>query len=73
MKEQRRAVISAAIVLIVNIAAIGGVDLDGDALTNGVLAIAALVADLYAIWKNHNFTSEAVQAQKYLDGLKAKR
>ena len=70
-KERIKAIISAAIIIAVNVAAIVGVDVgDGDAITNALLMAFDLVAMAWAIWKNHNFTDEAAQAQKYLDQLK---
>ena len=69
--ERIKAIISAAIIIAVNVAAIVGVDVgDGDAITNALLMAFDLVAMAWAIWKNHNFTDEAAQAQKYLDQLK---
>lgn len=71
-KERIKAIISAAVVIVINVAAILGVDLgDGSDLTNASLIILDFVAMAWAIWKNHNFTDEAAQAQKYLDELKA--
>ena len=74
-KEERvKAIISAAVVIIVNVAALMGIDLgDGDAITNAVLMIASLAATCWAIWKNHNFTDEAAMAQRYLEALKTER
>lgn len=74
LDERIKAIISAAVVIIVNVAALCGVNLgDGDAITNAALMIASLAATCWAIWKNHNFTDEAAMAQKYLDSLKAER
>jgi selenophosphate synthetase-related protein len=71
MSERTKAIISASVILLVNIAAIFGVSLDYDVWFSGLCAIVMLAADIYAIWKNHNFTSEAAEAQAYLDKLKA--
>ena len=73
-KERIKAIISALVIVAVNVAAIVGVDIgEGDAITNALLVIVDMLAVLYGIWKNHNFTPEAAQAQEYLDGLKASR
>ena len=72
MDERTKAILSAAIVLIVNVVAMFNIHLDQGVLTDAVFGVAALIADIYAIWKNHNFTPEAAQAQAFLDGLKGK-
>ena len=71
MSEKVKAVVSALVVLIVNAAALFGMSIDSDTLTQIVSGIAMLIATLWAIWKNHNFTDEAVQAQAVLDELKS--
>ena len=73
--ERIKAIISAVIVIAVNVAAIVGVDVgDGDAITNALLMAFDFAAMAWAIWKNHNFTDEAAEAQELLDALKkAKR
>ena len=73
MDEQTKATVSAAIVLAVNLAALFGVSLDLGTVTNVVFGLISTCATLYAAWKNHNFTAEAVEAQKYLDQLKEER
>ena len=70
--EQQKAVISAAIVLLVNVAALFGANLDADMAQKVAFGLISIVVTLYGVWKNHNFTSEAVQAQEYLDTLKGK-
>lgn len=72
MDERTKAVISAAIILVVNVAAMLGVNLNQDTLTNVIFGVVALAADMYGIWKNHNFTPEAATAQAFLDSLKDK-
>ena len=71
MDERTKATISAIVVLAANIAAMYGIGVDTEMWVNGLCAVVALAFDVYAIWKNHNFTPEAAQAQEYLDGLKA--
>ena len=73
MNERVKAIISAVVVLAVNIAAMYGISINAELWVNGLCAVVALVADIYAIWKNHNFTPEAQEAQKVLDELKAAR
>lgn len=72
MDEHTKAVISAAIVLSVNIAALFGVSLDQGLVANVVFGGISIAATIYAAWKNHNFTEEAAKAQEYLDSLKGK-
>ena len=73
MDERTKAIISAIVILAVNIAAMFGVTLDAGIWFNGLCAIVMLVTNIYAIWKNHNFTPQAAQAQAYLNDLKAAR
>ena len=70
MSERTKAIISAAVVIIVNVAAIYGISLDQGMLVNALCAIAELVALLWAIWKNHNFTFAAAQGQMVTDKIK---
>lgn len=72
MSERIKAIISAVVVIVVNVAALAGFDLgDGATIQNALLAIAALASWLWAIWKNHNFTDAAEQGQRVVDALKA--
>ena len=71
MDERIKAIISAAVVIIVNVAALCGFDLgDGMNLQNALLAIAALISWVWALWKNHNFTDAAAEGQKVVDAIK---
>lgn len=70
MDERTNAVVSAAIVLAVNVAMLFGVSLDMGTTQNVVFGIITIAATIYAAWKNHNFTEEAAEAQKYLNDLK---
>ena len=72
MDEKTKAVVSAAILLVVNVAALFGASLDLGLVQNVVFGLITIVSTLYGIWKNHNFTPEAEQAQEYLDALKGK-
>lgn len=71
MDERIKAIISAAVVIIINVAALCGFDVgDGATLQNALLAIAALASWLWAIWKNHNFTDAAAEGQRVVDAIK---
>ena len=70
MNERTKASISAAVVLMVNFAALFGVSLDYELWFNGLCAIAMLAASVWGIWKNHNFTLAAAKAQLVLNQLK---
>jgi len=73
MDERTKAIISAAVVLIVNVAAMFSISIDQDVLIKAFFSIADLVAMAWAIWKNHNFTPQAIEAQQYLDLLKTRK
>lgn len=47
-----------------------GITVDADALFVGAMIVLALVAYIWAWWKNNNVTTAATEAQKYLDELK---
>lgn len=70
MNERTKAIISAIVIVAVNVAALLNFDLDGDAMSNALFGLAAFLSWAWAIWKNHNFTDEAAEAQVYLNGLK---
>lgn len=70
MTESVKAIVSAAVILVVEVAGICGVTLDTDLVTQVVSAIAIVAVTAYGIWKNHNFTSAAVEAQTVLYALK---
>lgn len=68
--ERIKAIVSAVVVLVVNVAALLGYNLDADVTHQVLLVIVMLAATGWAIWKNHNFTDAAAEAQRYLDELK---
>ena len=70
MNERIKAIVSAVVVLAVNICAVLGYDLDPDIRQQVILLFVMIAATCWAIWKNHNFTDAAAEAQKYLDELK---
>ena len=69
--ERIKAIVSAIVIIAINVGVLFGFDIDGDEMTNALLGLAAFASWCYAIWKNHNFTDEAIEAQVYLDELKA--
>lgn len=69
--ETIKAVMSASVVLIVAGASLFGFDLDAGMVQNALSIVAFFVAFAWAIWKNHNFTKAAQEAQKVLDATKA--
>ena len=73
MDERTKAIVSAAILLVVNVAMLFGASLDLGLVQNVVFGAISIGTTLYAAWKNHNFTPEAAQAQSVLDGLKGKQ
>ena len=73
MDEKVKAAISAAILLAVNLLALFGVTLNLGMVQDVVFGAITIVTTIYAAWKNHNFTPEAIEAQKVLDNLKSER
>lgn len=65
-----QSIVSAVVVLVVNLCALLGVAVDADSVTCAVSAVAVIVATAWAFWKNHNFTEAAQQAQRTLEELK---
>ena len=70
MSERTKAIISAAVIIVVNVAAIYGISLDQGILLTALCAVADLAAMLWGIWKNHNFTYAAAQGQMVTDKIK---
>ena len=70
MNERIKAIVSALVVIVINVCALLGYTLDPDVTQQVILLVCMLVATGWAIWKNHNFTDAAAEAQKYLDELK---
>ena len=68
--ENMKPIVSAVIIIAVNVAAMLGFDIDGEALTNVVCAAVMLIATGYGVWKNHNFTDAARQGQELTDAIK---
>lgn len=47
------------------------INISDDTITQLISAAATIVTALIAWWKNNSFTQEAIQADKYLDQLRA--
>lgn len=70
--ERWKAIFSAIGVIIVNAAALMGINIsDGANLQDVLLGCAWLASILWAIWKNHNFTDAAAQGQLVTDAIKS--
>ena len=72
MDERTKAIVSAAVVLFVNIMALCGASLDMGMVQNVAIGAVSIATTIYAVWKNHNFTPQAAAAQEYLNMLKDK-
>ena len=72
LDERWKAIIGAIAVIIVNAAALMGIDIeDGMTVENALYSIAWLASLGWAIWKNFNFTLAAAQGQRVVDNAKA--
>lgn len=70
--ERWKAIFSAIGVIIVNAAALLGIDVgDGAQIQDVLLGLAWLASLAWAIWKNHNFTAAAAEGQRVVDAIKA--
>lgn len=47
------------------------IQFDNEQITQLVNAVYITITGFYALWKNNNFTPEALEAQQYLDDMKA--
>lgn len=68
--ETVAAVARLAVALIVTLGAMFGVQIDGDAIENAVLAVASVAVLAWVWWRNNNVTQAAQEAQRVLDGIK---
>lgn len=69
--ERIKAIVSALVVLSVNIAAVLGFDLDADTTHSVLLLVLVIVATVWGCWKNHNLTKAAALAQAFLNAFKS--
>lgn len=72
MNERTKAIVSACVVLVVQVAGYFGLTLDAGMVQDGIIIICMIATCAYGIWKNHNFTEAAADAQRYLDALRHK-
>ena len=69
--ERWKAIFSAIGVIVINAAALLGIDLgDGADIQDVLLGCAWIASIAWAIWKNHNFTFAAAEGQKVVDAIK---
>ena len=71
--ERIKALVTAIVVFASTVANIYGFTVDVDAWVNVILCIINFVAIASGYWFNQNWTSEAQQAQAWLDHLKAEK
>lgn len=69
--NRTQSIVSAIVVLVVQLAAVAGYTVSSDMVTALVSGAVVIVATAYALWKNHNITDAAMQAQTVLKALKA--
>lgn len=69
--ETIKAFVSALALFIVAGAGMLGFDVDAGMVQNGLSIAAFVAAFAWGIWKNHNFTQAAQDAQAFLNMLKA--
>lgn len=70
MSERTKAIISIGALIVVQIAALAGVQMDAGNLTEVMGSLVVVCATIFAAWKNHNFTDAAAVAQGVLDSIK---
>lgn len=69
--NRAQSIVSAIVVLIVNIGSVLGVGIDGNVANLIASVIVVVAATAWAAWRDHNFTSAALEGQKVIDQLKA--
>ena len=70
MSERTKAIVSITALIVVQIAALAGVQMDAGNLTDVIGSLVVVVATIWAAWKNHNFTDAAAAAQSVLNSMK---
>ena len=70
MIDRFQSISSAIAVLIVDFVAVMGLSIDTDLLVDILSAVAFIIATIYGIWKNHNFTDAAIEGQRLVNALK---
>lgn len=72
MDERWKAIFSAVGVIIINVLALVGIDVeDGATIQNLMLGFAWIASILWALWKNHNFTDAAAEGQRVINAIKS--
>lgn len=69
--ERAKAIATIVVTAVVNVLNVCGYAFDAEQWVNVVLSVISAATIIWAWWKNQNITDEAIQAQAYLDGLKA--
>ena len=72
MNERMKAIVSAVVIIVVQVAGYFGLNLDAGMVQDEIIIAIMLISCMWGIWKNHNFTQSAIDAQKYLDALRHK-
>lgn len=70
MSERTKAIVSITALIVVQVAALAGVQMDAGNLTDVIGSLVVVAATIAAAWKNHNFTDAAAAAQAMLYSLK---
>ena len=71
MDERWKAIFSAIGVIIINVLALFGINVDdGATVQNVMLGLAWIASILWAIWKNHSFTDAAIQGDRVMHAIK---
>lgn len=69
--ETIKAIVSMAVVVLVQVSAFFGVAMEEETMTQAIFALVGLVSAIVAAWRNHNFTKAAQVGQKVTDAIKA--
>lgn len=73
MSERLKAIISAIVIVIVEIAGMFNLTLDNGTVELAITGVCMVIVLGWGIWKNHNFTDAAAVGQILVDGLKRKQ
>lgn len=71
MTERTKAIVRLVAVVIVQIAALVGLDIELESLADVLGSLVVLVVTVATAWFNFNFTDAAVSGQKVTDSIKA--
>lgn len=70
MNETFKSIASALAIIVIQVAALFGLEISEDEATSIILCLITLGATCYAIWKNHNFTEDAQESQAIVNAGK---